>query len=325
MNENENNVGIPTPVQPEPTPVEMPTPVETPTSVENVPTEPVAAAPVEEPAPAPTPASVETPTPEKKPAMNPVIAVLFVIAVIGGVVYGLYTYTDLFKGKTKTESNTTTTTTTSVVSSTELKSLDDYITFMNKHKNDKTVFIQETDDFEKMDFAIGTKCTKDGEKVEFKIGASNISYTCEDKGYDEVAQDTVYDAKVNIDNKLTIEDSSFTECSLHYVYTNGNYYLEITTEECSIGINKFTLYDYNGNVVVKDVEYNDHFMANKDVSDYPILKLVDIDNVLYFMSVDSRDSDENTTCRFKSIDLNGKTTPEIKEMGTGTSCYYNGW
>lgn len=152
MNEEQNNltnsVESTTPVQPVETPAEVPPMVETPAPVAKPApvAEPIAEAapaapeaPVVEPAPAVTPEVAPTPVapaqdvvtpvqpvvnaapevapaPEvKKKGMNPIILVLLILALIGGVVYGLYTYTDILPVGKKTSNDTTTTTTTTTV------------------------------------------------------------------------------------------------------------------------------------------------------------------------------------------------------------------
>lgn len=133
MDENNNLNVTETPVTNEtpvaPTPVET-TPVapavETPVAAPVVNEAPVAPAPEVAPTPVepapvnPTPVNptpvVSSPTvapapeaPKKK--SNALVVILLVLVLLGVVCYGLYTYTDIFKGKNKTEDNTTTTTT----------------------------------------------------------------------------------------------------------------------------------------------------------------------------------------------------------------------
>ena len=72
--------------------------------------------PVETPAPVEAPPMVETPAPEApKKKSNALVVILLVLVLLGVVCYGLYTYTDIFKGKNKTDDTTTTTTTTTAV------------------------------------------------------------------------------------------------------------------------------------------------------------------------------------------------------------------
>ena len=105
----------------EPTPVETPAPVVEPTPVQ--PVQPVVA-----------PAPNVAPAPEvKKKGMNPIILVLLIIAIIGGVVYGLHTYTDILpvgkkaSGNDTTTTSTTTTTTTAVASNEKTLTIKDEI------------------------------------------------------------------------------------------------------------------------------------------------------------------------------------------------------
>ncbi len=324
---NTNPVEQPSVVTPEPVDtVSQPASVEPVTLVETQPATPVEPVqPVTPVQPVVNPAPTSEVIPNKKKS-NPIIAILLVIVLLGVCGYGLYAYTDIFKPKTNNDSNNTTTTTTTAaaVSRFKYKSLDDYFAVTSKYESDKSHFIQETDDFALMDFGLETRCVNDGDKVEFKIGMSNISYTCIDKGYDELYEGKVWEADVNIDNKITIKDYNFTECADQYVYTSGNYFLVINVGLCTIGVNTFTLYDYNGNAVLKDVEYSDHFVEDDDnhVGDR-YLKLVNDDNVLYFMSFDN-ESESPTTCRLKAVDVGITSKPEIQEVGTGRTCYYNG-
>ena len=130
MNDNqENNLNTVTPevpntnvepVQPvapvETTPVDA-APVEMPAPAAPVePTQPVAPQPVIQPAPSvdtiSNSAPVETPVVAAKKS-NPVVVILLILVLIGVCGYGLYTYTDILKPKTKnsgTEVSTTTTT-----------------------------------------------------------------------------------------------------------------------------------------------------------------------------------------------------------------------
>ena len=307
----------PTPVQPvqpvvEPAPVVTPTPVETPI-----------AQPVTSPV---NPAPVTPPTNEKK--SNPVLVVLLIIALLAVIGYGVYSYTDILKPKNNSKGNstTTTTTTTSSMSDYAFASVNEYVTFMAKHKDDRTNFIQETSDFSLLDFDLENKCTADGDKVEFKIGAVNINYVCEDRGYVGAIEKNAWDANVNIDNKVTIKSTSYSGVETQEVYTSGNYYLVIDIVESSIGNDKFTLYDSNGNVVLKDIKYTDHFIKDKsENSDITLLKLINDENILYFVSVDTDKPVDETVCRLKAVNLNGSAKPEINEIGSGTSCYYNGY
>ena len=105
----------------EPTPVETPAPVVEPTPVQ--PVQPVVA-----------PAPNVAPAPEvKKKGMNPIILVLLILAIIGGVVYGLSTYTDILpvgkkaSGNDTTTTSTTTTTTTAVASNEKTLTIKDEI------------------------------------------------------------------------------------------------------------------------------------------------------------------------------------------------------
>ena len=326
---NTNPVEQPSVVTPEPVDtVSQPASVAPVTPVETQPATPVEPVQLVTPVqPVVNPAPTSEVTPNKKKS-NPIIAILLVIVLLGVCGYGLYAYTDIFKPKTNNDSNNTTTTTTTAAASfsSAYKSLDEYFAVMTKHENDKSYLIQETDDFALMDFGLETRCVNDGDKVEFKIGMSNISYTCIDKGYDELYEGKVWEADVNIDNKITIKDYNFTECADQYVYTSGNYFLVINVGLCVVGSEQFTLYDYNGNVVLKEVKYSDHFVKDKNNNDGDIysLKLLNDSNVLYFMSFDSEDVSNPTTCRLKAVNLGITGKPEIQEIGTGSTCYYNG-
>ena len=113
MNENqENNLNGVTPEVSNTEPVEpavtseLAAPAETPAPVvEPTPVQPV------QPVVAPSPNVAPAPEVKKK-GMNPIILVLLILAIIGGVVYGLHTYTDILPVGKKASGNDTTTTTT---------------------------------------------------------------------------------------------------------------------------------------------------------------------------------------------------------------------
>ena len=136
MNENNlNNGGItPTPVQPVQQNV-APTPSVAPVAPV-APVEPVVSTPIN------NVAETVTPTPNGKKS-NPIVVILLVLVLIGICVYGLYTYTDVLKPKTKTAEVTTTTsvetTTTAAITPLTKEATDKIERALNDTFHDTTI------------------------------------------------------------------------------------------------------------------------------------------------------------------------------------------
>ena len=360
MNEEQNNltnsVQPTTPVQPVETPAEVPPMVETPAPVaEPTPVaEPIAEpapapveAPVVEPAPAVTPevapapvapaqdvvtpvapavnaAPEVAPAPEvKKKGMNPIILVLLILALIGGVVYGLYTYTDILPvGKKASSNDTTTTTTTTTTAATKelyFKSFDEYKSFMSSKASEKTDFFDLTNDFTELNFDLGNQCKADGQDVSLTIGSNTVSYKCKlEEENNPIAEAAVYSAEVTVNDKVKFNVESFTECVSTSYYTNGKYYLIIKTQECAVGNDAFTIVDSEGKELVKDVYYTDYLKENETDTNNYLLRLVNNNNTLYFVSVGA---EGNTTCTLKYVDLDGEIT--VKDTSNSLACIYD--
>ncbi len=343
MNENQennlqNSVGSPTPVEPvttpvEPTPVdsapvssapvETPTPVETPApAMESTPVQPVQ--PVVEPAPNVAPA------PEvKKKGMNPIILILLILAVIGGVVYGLYTYTDILPVGKKASSNDTTTTTTVTLESTlAYKSFNDFITaaktecekdkYCGEHLliNTDTTFVKIKEDMD-------NKCKADGDSVSFELNGNTVEYTCKKDDSEAALNDsttTYWYSEVTINKTFKYNYGTYTTSIPGELHTNGKNYISLDNSQ-GVDVDHLYILDSTGKELYKNFNYVTNIKFDSTSKEYEDIAGLTKNNVLYFVdTVNEPSVDVKNTCTLKYIDF-FKSDVKVESTGFTSDCY----
>ena len=334
MNEEQNNLTNSTESTTTVQPTETTTPVaENPESV-NEPAQEVSAAQTAEPTSVVTPEVAPAPETKKK-GMNPIILVLLILAVLAGIGYGLYTYTDIFKPKKNNNAGTTTTTTTTTAVATAadgefpITSFEDYIAIVKKNtKNtgdDNSVSSFELIDLDnktlKIDYDMDNKCVNDGDKVTIPVGSTNVEYTCKRIVDEDSAEETLsyWNIEVGIKDTFKTSKTGWSTCQGFIDFTDGKNVFEFVTS-CGMGGTSFTLSKIDNESKLKLEKY-EAYLIDKDPSKFSSTPAIIKDNTLYFVEADSAQDDTVTTCRIKSVDLTADTFTK-NDLGLTTECYY---
>lgn len=336
MDENNNLNVTETPVTNETpvaeTPVTPVAPVEAAPVAEAAPA-PVVSTPVEptpvvsSPAVAPTPEVAPAPEEPKKKKSNVLVVILLVLVLLGVVCYGLYTYTDIFKGKEKTDNNTTTTTTTTAAAvETELafKTVDEYVAAVKaNNKKDGSLIIDLSASYNYVDFDMNNKCANDGDEISLESGSNTVKYTCKKAETDPICE-VNWNGTVKVNDKLSMDYTSCIECRNEKLYAGPKGYLNVVDSGCAVNLfhNAIEFFNAEGTSLGKS-SFSNVYSTKEDYSDqtavYPVVK----DNVVYFLAGVDADNDtqaNHTTCTLKYVDFNS-TNPTIKSTESSITCY----
>ena len=255
-----------------------------------------------------------------------IIIFLIILLLYGGIIYLFIYYNNkVDEPVVIDESQTTTTTTTTTTAVKDINSrlmtfntVGDYVTAATKLTKQSETLVSDGS-YQVLDFEMENRCKNDNDKITFNNNQYNISYTC----VEDAEHDNSWEGTVNIDNKYSIKDSTFTTCGSWYYYFNKNIenYYVYTYSICSTGSPHIvTIYDKSGNKKL-NVDFQEYLWYDMNSDKIDHAPIIIKNNILYYIEADSKAFDTKSACRIKYVDLEAD---DIKPVDSGTSipCVY---